>query len=424
MTDEPLKPRRPRKPRAAQPDAEPTPKRPRKPRVVAQPNSPPMPTTLGSDASSSAGAAVDLPIGDAGDGGLRDAVEHDVRAMEVEVRSLDDDPRRPGSRDLLADLLRLVRENLAWMSGPGIERVQTMLREQIFNADYLDPDFWRGVGMVLQYQIDETRALIERRRRGDYALDSYGMDVEAIEIVKPIAGFIYRSWFRVETSGAATLPADGAALLLSNRGGVLPWDSAMIAMASFEAGPGRLVRSLHEPWLAGVPGVAPALAALGQVPAMPENAARLLSDGELVCAYPEGAQGAARLFRNRYNLSGFAAEPYVRAAIRHGAPIVPVAVVGGEESYPVLANLAPLARLLRAPYLPITPLFPWFGALGLLPLPSKWTISFDAPIATAEYGPDAADDAALVARLAGLVEDTIQALLDRRTAERRSVFLG
>ncbi|MBV7294540.1 1-acyl-sn-glycerol-3-phosphate acyltransferase [Corynebacterium sp. TAE3-ERU12] len=47
----------------------------------------------------------------------------------------------------------------------------------------------------------------------------------------------------------------------------------------------------------------------------------------------------------------------------------------------MLADVArSAAKDLGIPYLPTTPFFPWLGPLGLVPLPSKWTIDFLEPV--------------------------------------------
>lgn len=372
----------------------------------------------------------EAPVGGAAANGvashetLRAATAEAVQELEVEIRN--SSAGQPEQRTAAAEALRLIRENLARLSPQGLERVAGALRQNVFNSDYLDPDFWRGIGMVLQYQVEEVNGLVQRRLKGEYELDAYGMDRELVDMVRPFSTFMYRTYWRVAAEGLEHVPEDGAALLVANRAGLLPWDSAMIATALLEDHPaGRLARSLHAPWLTSVPGVAPALAAFGQVPALPENAARLLDEGQIAVLYPEGAQGAGKLFWNRYKLASFdAAGGFVQAALRAGAPIVPVAVIGSEETYPVLMDVQPLAKLVGLPYFPITLQFPFLGLLGLVPLPSKWTIVFDAPIETAGLGAGAANDPAMVARLAELVRARIQGLLDARGASRRPALFG
>ena len=104
-----------------------------------------------------------------------------------------------------------------------------------------------------------------------------------------------------------------------------------------------------------------------------------------MAVFPEGIKGIGKLYRERYRLQRFGRGGFVEVALRSGAPIVPVAVVGAEEIYPKLADAKPLARAIGAPFVPITPTFPWLGPLGLIPLPSRWRIEFCAPIDLTGY---------------------------------------
>ena len=87
----------------------------------------------------------------------------------------------------------------------------------------------------------------------------------------------------------------------------------------------------------------------------------------------------------------------------------------------MLMRLEGIGHTLGLPYLPVTPTFPLLGPFGLLPAPTKWTISFGPPIPPDLASPD---DAVMVGRIAERVRATIQRLLDTTLAERKSVFLG
>lgn len=365
----------------------------------------------------------ELPIGGtAPSETARDEAAAVVQELEVDIRN--QDTAQPETRDLAVAALRLIGENIARMGPRAVERVLKLVRENL-SSDYLDPDFWRGVGMVLRYQAEETASLVRRRLLGEYTTDPYGMDMELIDAVRPFLTFMYRTWWRVTAEGLDHVPGEGRALMVANHSGVLPWDGAMIATAMLEDHPQpRIVRNLHLSWFSTLPLVAPALAAFGQVQALPENAIRLLDEDQLVCVFPEGLKGVGKLFKDRYKLARFGRGGFVQMALRTGAPLIPVAVVGAEETYPMLADVRPIARLLGFPYFPLTPLFPWFGLLGFVPLPSKWTIIFGKPIATAEHGPEGADDLLLVSELSDQVRGQIQAMIDRTLTARRSVFFG
>jgi 1-acyl-sn-glycerol-3-phosphate acyltransferase len=370
----------------------------------------------------------ELPIGGAeaeptGGATLEDAGQAEaaaaVQELEVEIRNHD---KEAATRDLAAEALRLIRENLRRMAPEAVQRAARLVRENL-SSDYLDPDFWRGIGMVLQYQVEEIRGLVQRRMRGEYTVDADGMDAELIEIVRPFSAFLYRTWWRVTAAGLENVPGEGRALLIANHSGVLPWDAVMIATAVLEehAQP-RVVRTLFPSAAALLPGAKQALSMFGQVEDTADNAARLLEADELVAVFPEGVQGLGKLFKDRYKLGRFRRGGSVGLAIASGAPIIPVAVVGAEEAYPMLADIQPLAQALRLPFFPLTPLFPWLGPLGLIPLPTKWSIAFGEPIATDGYGPDAASDPLLTTRLAERVHGQIQTMLDQQLAARKTVF--
>ncbi len=348
--------------------------------------------------------------------------------FEVEIDIRQQSNQQPSPQATLAHfaagVVRLIGENLQRMTQEQIERVNSML-QGVDLRDYLDPDFWKGIGMVLRYQIDEQVNFIQRRLRGEYSTDPFGMDREIIEIARPFLTFMYTTWWRVTATGLEHVPAQGRALLVANHSGVLPWDGAMIATAVANEHPAqneRIVRSLHLHWFTTLPVIAPTLAALGQVPGIPENAIRLLEQDELVCVFPEGLKGVGKLFKDRYKLARFGRGGFVQAALRTQAPIIPVAVVGAEEIYPMLANAEGIAKLFGFPYFPITPFFPWLGLLGVIPLPTRWSITFCPPIATNEYEPAAADDPITVLALSEQVREIIQETINQKLAERTSVF--
>jgi 1-acyl-sn-glycerol-3-phosphate acyltransferase len=103
-------------------------------------------------------------------------------------------------------------------------------------------------------------------------------------------------------------------------------------------------------------------------------------------------------------------------------PVVPFAIVGAEEAYPVIARSEEGGAPFGAPWLPITPFFPMFGPLGVLPLPTRWTITFGRRIALHREqrfarSPDAD---AMTQRL----RRSVEVLIERALVERRSIFLG
>jgi 1-acyl-sn-glycerol-3-phosphate acyltransferase len=276
--------------------------------------------------------------------------------------------------------------------------------------------------------IDATIAaaldFIRRRLTGEYEVDVYGFDRELTEqVLIPLARPLYRSYWRVRTFGLEHVPADTGALIVGNHSGTLPFDAMMVKVALLDEHPAhRHLRELAADLALRVPFIGPLARKTGNTLAHTEDALRLLDSGELVGVWPEGFKGVGKHYRDRYKLQRFGRGGFVEVALRAQVPIVPVAIVGAEEIYPIVGNVRWLARLLGFPYFPITWQFPWLGPLGLVPLPSRWTIEFGEPIDTTGYGPEAADDPMLVFELVDRVRDTIQQMLYRNLVGRRSIF--
>jgi len=297
-----------------------------------------------------------------------------------------------------------------------------LLREGLEAGVELPEAVGRGA-LALPRDAREALRLGLRRLEGDYSDDEWGYDEQFTDVIEPLFAFLYERWWRVEVEGARRVPAHGRALLVANHAGILPWDATMLAFALRREHPlPRHPRFLVLDWAFELPWVSMAIRRLGGVVASPYNALRLLEQDQLVAVFPEGAKGTGKPFSERYRLQRFGRGGFVELALRTGAPIVPVAVVGSEEIYPKIAEVPQLARLLGAPFFPVTPTFPWLGPLGLVPLPSKWRIEFCDPIETAGYAAGAVDDRALVFELSERVRETIQETVYSNLVRRGSAF--
>ncbi|TFV54633.1 acyltransferase family protein [Geodermatophilus sp. DF01-2] len=265
---------------------------------------------------------------------------------------------------------------------------------------------------------------LSRRLTGDYETDEFGFDPDLSDhVLLPLLRPLFSRWFRVETQGVENVPATGGALVVANHSGTLPLDAMMTTVALHDDHPARRrLRLLGADLVFDLPVVGSLSRKLGSTLACNEDAERLLTGGELVGVFPEGFKGIGKPFRDRYTLQRFGRGGFVTAALRTGAPIIPCAIVGAEEIYPMIGNARTVARLLGLPYFPVTPTFPALGPLGLVPLPSKWLIAFGEPIETASYGPSAAEDPMLVFNLTDQVRETIQQSLYQLLLQRSSVF--
>ncbi|MEE8600501.1 lysophospholipid acyltransferase family protein [Euzebya tangerina] len=280
------------------------------------------------------------------------------------------------------------------------------------------------MGEELEAAVRSILAFLRRRMTGEYEVDAYGFDRELTEqVVMPLARPLYQQWWRVRAAGLRHVPNEGGGLLVANHAGTLPFDAVMTKLAVYDEHPKRRhVRELAADLALRTPVVGPLARKTGNTLAHSEDAINLLQSGELVGVWPEGFKGIGKHYRDRYKLQRFGRGGFVEVAIRAGVPIIPVATVGSEEIFPIVANVKPLARLLGVPYFPITWQFPLLGPLGLVPLPSKWVIEFGEPIPTESYGPDAADDPMLVFEITDRVRDTIQQMIYRNLMGRRSIF--
>jgi 1-acyl-sn-glycerol-3-phosphate acyltransferase len=277
-------------------------------------------------------------------------------------------------------------------------------------------------GTGIERKIAAGLAFLRRRLAGDYEVDEFGFDPEFNDnLVMPVARAVFERWFRVEVRGLEHLPAEGGALIVSNHSGTLPIDGVMLQVGVHDHAH-RNLRLLGADLVYQVPMLGHLSRKSGHTLACQADAARLLGKGELVGAFPEGFKGVGKPFSDRYKLQRFGRGGFVATALRAGVPIVPCAIVGAEEIYPKIADLAPLARLLGLPYFPVTPTFPWLGPLGLIPLPSKWIIQFGEPVSMADFEEDAADDPMTVFNLTDQVRETIQQMLYDTLLRRGPAF--
>jgi 1-acyl-sn-glycerol-3-phosphate acyltransferase len=250
-------------------------------------------------------------------------------------------------------------------------------------------------------------------------LDVYGGDEKLQAALAPLADFLYTRWFRVTVEGAEHVPRGGA-LLVANHAGALPIDGPVLKEVLRRSRPDLPgPRWLVEDQVFYAPLLGTLLNRLGAVRASPENATRLLAEGRPVCVFPEGIQGIGKPFRERYRLKRFGRGGFVKLALKTAVPILPVAIVGGEESLPLLAKLP--AGFLGMPYLPLTP-------LGPIPLPARWSVRIGPPIELPELPGGASDGTAALAVVESLVERTrrhIEEMLQELLRARgTAIFFG
>ena len=256
-------------------------------------------------------------------------------------------------------------------------------------------------------------------------VDEWGRSESTRAMARRLYGPLYRQLFRVEWEGLEKIPTDGGALLVANHAGAIPSDAPVI-MHGIEEELQRPVYGLADHIFKAMPFVGTMWARAGGVAAHPENAYRLLREQQqLVLVFPEGTKGPGKLYRERYQLRRFGRGGFVEIAMRAGVPVIPIAVVGAEESMPILYKNNALAKMLGAPYVPVTANMLLLGPLGLaMYLPAKFKlrvldpVHFDVPPDQERYSRSRIMDEAEDIRVR--LQDTLYEML----RQRKSIWFG
>jgi 1-acyl-sn-glycerol-3-phosphate acyltransferase len=238
-------------------------------------------------------------------------------------------------------------------------------------------------------------------------------------------------WFRGEVRGLGNVPDAGPVLLVGNHsGGNLTPDTSVFTLAfSAYFGVERRFYQLAHNLVLSMPFLG-FLRKYGTVAASPANAEKALRSGAALLVYPGGDYEVHRPSWEGHRVDFAGRRGFVRMALEHDVPIVPVVSIGGQETALFLsrgeglARLLALDRLLRLKVLPISIAPPWGlnvgDFLGHIPLPAKITIETLPPIhLREEFGPDPDVDEAYE-HIVRVMQETLDAL----AAERRLPLLG
>lgn len=244
---------------------------------------------------------------------------------------------------------------------------------------------------------------------GEYGFDPWGFNPDSAKVALTLLRFLYDKYFRVQAHGLENMPKEGRALIIANHSGQLPMDGLMIgyAVATNPHGP-RMARAMIERFFPTVPWIGNVMHQIGGIIGDPLNCINLLKREEAVIVFPEGVRGSGKPYRLRYQLQRFGAG-FMHLAMEQSTPVIPVGVVGCEETMPSLGSIDPLARLLGIPYVPIAP---------PVPLPARVILNFGEPMRF--EGPIRNEEQ--VVENVEKVKDEIRRLIDKGLGERQGVF--
>ncbi|MDP4546383.1 MAG: lysophospholipid acyltransferase family protein [Marinobacter sp.] len=258
---------------------------------------------------------------------------------------------------------------------------------------------------------NEVSRQIDRIKKpiGTLGYDPWGYNNDAVKFGMNLTRHLYEKYFRVETSGIENIPAEGPVLIIGNHSGQLPLDGILVghALANREVNP-RLPRAMIERFFPTVPWLGNMLNEVGAVLGDPINCAKMLENDEAIIVFPEGVRGSGKLYKDRYQLQRFG-NGFMHLAMKYNAPIVPVGVVGCEETIPAIANIKPLANALGVPYAPV--------ALPFI-FPAKVHLNFGKPM---YFDSNEIPEEQVTERVEA-VKSEINRLINKGLTERKRLF--
>lgn len=219
-------------------------------------------------------------------------------------------------------------------------------------------------------------------------------------------------YLRVRCYGLKNIPKTGPCILIANHSGFMGFDAVVLGYEILLATK-RVPRIVaHKLWFLH-PDISVTARRFGLVPATFDNSLRYLKKKELLLLFPEGEEGNFKPSRLRYRLRRFR-RGFARLAYETGAPIVPIHVIGSEETFLTLSQVR-WAKELMGIIVPVP--------LNVVPLPAKWRIYVGKPIQV-ERDPEKARDLKALTALSRRMRREMQHELHEKLKQREGVFLG
>ena len=244
---------------------------------------------------------------------------------------------------------------------------------------------------------------------GSHGFDPWGFNIKGVKHTLGLGKLLYEKYFRVEAVGLENVPSEGRVLIIGNHSGQLPIDGFLLgySILTNPFGP-RAAKAMMERFIPTVPFISILFSQIGGIVGDPVNCQRMLKMEEAIIVFPEGSRGISKPFKKRYKLQKFGTG-FMNLAVRNDTPIIPVGIVGMEESILSLGTLDGLGKSLGTPAIPM-----------ILPfvLPTKVYIHFGKPM----YFKNEDHHEDVMRENVELVKDEIRQLIKLGKKRRKGIF--
>jgi 1-acyl-sn-glycerol-3-phosphate acyltransferase len=243
--------------------------------------------------------------------------------------------------------------------------------------------------------------------------DAWGLNLEKAQQSFLRLWPLYKKYFKVRVFGTENVK-DIPYMVVSNHTGQIAIDGLLISVAfATEIERPRILRSMVERFLTGIPFLGTMIAEGGAVLGDRQNCQNLLERGESVLVFPEGVRGIAKSTEDFYKLQSFT-RGFIRLALQTKTVILPTAVIGAEEFFPYVYQAKGLSKMLGLPALPIS--------ANYIPLPSPVDIYLGEPYHLPEdLSADSSDK--LIDEQVQILEDIVKKMITKGLESRRTSWM-
>ena len=232
--------------------------------------------------------------------------------------------------------------------------------------------------MFNSHEEENQRVYLELKKKYEENADPWGLNPEKSKKTLKVVTPLYRDYFKTRVFGKENVE-NKPYIIVANHSGQIPFDGMIITCAFLlDIQPARVLRAMMERFVTTIPFFSSFITQNGGVLGDRTNCNELLKRGESVLVFPEGVRGISKNTDKYYQVQSFT-KGFYRLAMKNDIEILPIAVVGAEEFYPLVYHPKKLAKILGMPSLPLSAGL-IAGPLGALPLPSPVDLHIGKPI--------------------------------------------